>query len=290
MELNDIRIKSIIRDYSDEISDKEALINLFRKETELYIYNFPRLAYGKNPDFCADFYLYVLDRLEGIIRNYPIGEDLKFKTWFNYVLKNQMINFYYYQTKDETKEIPLDGLEEQFCVEILGTEEAEIDEVKEGLLRLPEIDKIVLKLYYMPEMVDFHEIRTAATHFKFSVGEILVIRRNLILANLAEIRRIREISEKLSEINRKICEVKYALYKNQALDIKSKNDYLVKLARMEGSRFKLLNRLKIPEKRIFDEFVNLFRNIRKAHYCLNIAKKKLKFEILRIIKSKEEGK
>lgn len=293
MELNDSKIKSIIKEYLNNPEDSK-IIRKFQKEVELYIYNFPHLAYGKSLDFCSDFYLYIIERLESIIRNFPEDEldsnpnSLRFKTWFNYVLKNQLINMYHYRNKDKTIEISIDNMEHRLYLDVFGQPESDYAELRKGLSIISEMDSIILKLYYMPETINAHEIKTSAKHFNLPISTVLQIQKNLIVANYNEIQRLREITSKIGELNQKLVQVKYQVYKNKSLDIKQKNEKLLRIARMEGSRYKLIRRLDAPNKQVFEEFVNLFRNIRKAQYRLNIAKKKLKFEMVKIIKNREE--
>lgn len=99
MDLNDIKIKSAISDYLGGGEASSRSMTEFKKLTDMYIYNFPRAAYRKDMDTCSEFYIYMIERLEGVIKNFPLEEDLLFKTWFNYVLRNQFSHFMRFQKK-----------------------------------------------------------------------------------------------------------------------------------------------------------------------------------------------
>ena len=299
MDLDDEKIKKLISSFliicnkDKPLQDKSRIIMEFKKETEIYIYNFPRLVYKKGQDTCSDFYLFVLERLESIIKNFPMEDELKFKTWFNYVLKNQFLNFMAYQKKNSVIELQIDNYENELSVELFEHEETEMAELKQGLDNLDLIDRVLIKFYYMPELIDTADIRAASDYFRLSVETILEIQKNLITANLKAVEQIRELSSGIRKINKALLDLKYKLYREKEygsdLVLKEKNEILLKIARQDASKYKYLRRLEIPNKAVFQEFMLLFSNIYQAKNRLSIARKKLKFEVLKLLKTKKAG-
>lgn len=299
MDLNDLKIKRIISEYdkTEYVKEKKESIKLFRKEIELYIYNFPRLAYRRNRDFCSEFYLYVLDRLDSIIKNYPIDADIQFKTWFNYVLKNQFINYLRYNQKEESSSfVPLENYETQLAVEVNHSGYEDYKRLHEGLGRLSEIDRLLIRFYYLPESLTPDDFHFATKQFGLSFRQVLTIQKNLIEAHLSETKRIRDLTSKISEISVSLTHLKYELHQQDVYldlpekeDLRIKNELLLKIARLEEKKSKLIRRLEIPRKDVLEVFSHLFDNIRKARYRLNIAKNKLRFELLKIYRE-QEGK
>jgi RNA polymerase sigma factor (sigma-70 family) len=287
MRLRDDIIKRAIADYMH--GDKDGALAVFRKETDLYIYNFPRMAYRKTLDFCSDFYLYVTERLDGILRNYPLDANIQFKTWFNYVLRNQMISFIRYTCPGEPTELAVENIDDYPSPDIISTDQADYTELRQGLAKLPPNDRVVIKFYYLPEMIDADDIREACKLFGITISAALSIQRSLIEANYADIRRIRDVSSKTAELNAKLSALKHRLYTVKTLDLGEKNSLLEKIARLEVARNKEIRRLELPDRKVFQEFTVLFKNIRLAQYRLSNAKKRLRFEVLKILRSKDEG-
>jgi RNA polymerase sigma factor (sigma-70 family) len=287
MRLRDDIIKRAIADYMH--GDRDGALAVFRKETDLYIYNFPRMSYRKDLDFCSDFYLYVTGRLDGILRNYPLDANIQFKTWFNYVLRNQMISYIRYACPGEPVELTVENIDDYPSPDIISTDQADFTELREGLSKLPPNDRVVIKFYYLPEMIDADDIREACALFGIPVSTALSIQRSLIEANYADIRRIRDVSAKTAELNTKLSALKHRLYTVKALDLGEKNSLLEKIARLEVARNREIRRLELPDRKVFQEFTVLFKNIRLAQYRLSNAKKRLRFEVLKILRSKDEG-
>ena len=287
MRLRDDIIKRAIADYMH--GDQDGALAVFRKETDLYIYNFPRMAYRKTLDFCSDFYLYVTERLDGILRNYPLDANIQFKTWFNYVLRNQMISFIRYTCPGEPTELTVENIDDYPSPDIISTDQADYTELRQGLAKLPPNDRVVIKFYYLPEMIDADDIREACILFGITISAALSIQRSLIEANYADIRRIRDVSSKTAELNAKLSALKHRLYTVHTLDLGEKNSLLEKIARLEVARSKEIRRLELPDRKVFQEFTVLFKNIRLAQYRLSNAKKRLRFEVLKILRSKDEG-
>ncbi len=290
MEINDIRIKSIVREYRDagEENARAGLLASFRKEIELYIYNFPRLAYRKDPDVCSEFYLYALDRLESIARNFPEDGSVRFKTWLNYVLKNQFVNYFRSAGRDDTVLISPEDCEEKLRTEFTVADSEEGSEVREGLSRLPQADRDLLKLYYLPETMEPDDVRRIAAGYGLSLRETLTVRGNIIAAQRRETIRLRKTVSELGGLDRKLTDLKHRLYIGREGIIGDTGDLLAKVARLESRKMRLIRELQTPEREAFQHFAAIFKNVSKARYRLNIARQKLKFEILKLMRSRKQ--
>lgn len=280
MELNDGKIKQCIRKYLQEGDKREQAIEDFRHEVENYIYLFPRLSYRKNQDFCADFYLYVLDRLDGIIRNYPLDADIRFKTWFNLVLRNQFVTFARYRAKNHRTELTLDDMEIEVHMEFFEQDEAGFDDLRQGLSQLEGPDSALIKLYYLPESLDPGELATAAEYFGVPYCEVLAVREKLIEGHNRETQRLKSLAEKLGALDIELSSMKRRLY-----DSGGKEGALFdKIARKENAKSRLVRELSAPGRFFLDEIAKLFQSAEKAKRRLDIARKKLKFELLKSLR------
>ena len=290
MELNDVAIKSAVRDFQENLTAefRQTALENFRRLTELYIYNFPRLAYRRSPDECSEFYLYLIERLEGFIQNYPIDAPIRFKTWFNYALRNQFLNFIKTRNMEEPAQISIEEYEDSLMVESFSEAENGGREIAEGLAKLPESDRLIVKLYYLPETITAEEVAVSAKAFQMTIAGILTIQKNLICAYYNSIHRLREIAGKLTELNRTLVKLKYRMMKEVSSDLEAENEMALKIARLENSKFKMIREMEAKDDTAFEEFVKLFRNLRKARYCLSNAKKRLRFEILKNRRNAEE--
>lgn len=288
MEINEVEIRRIVSVYrqSDDSKRQEAL-DAFRREVELYVYNFPRLAYRKDPDVCSDFYIYALDRLESVIRNFPEGEPVKFKTWLNYVLRNQFLNYLRSVVRDDALILAPEEFEERLAGEFSPTEADDFRDLRDGLDKIPALDKDLIKFYYMPETMEPDEIRRIAESFGTAISDALKIRGEIIGAHEREVLRLRETAAELGGLERKLTYLKHKLYIGKEEVAGDHNDMLAKVARLEGRKMKLIRELQTPEHEAFRSFAKLFQNVNKARYRLNISRQKLKFEILKIMRSRK---
>jgi len=290
VDLNDFKIKRIIATYFE--TNDSIYINEFRREVELYIYYFPKLAYRKSDDFCGDFYLYVIERINTIIKNFPLEADIKFKTWFNYVLKNQYINFCNFQKKENKVEFDLEDYSESIPITVYedSYENFNYNILKEGIKKLDSIDQLLIKFYYFPEYLNENDIINASNYFQLPIKDVLNIQKNLIQALNLEIDKIRNISYKLNDLSKKILEMKYKLFIKEGGNpyddsyFKEKNENLMKLAKLENRKNRLIRELDSTDRITFIEFSRLFKNNIRARIKLQEAKRKLKFEILKLMK------
>lgn len=281
MTLNDAKIKSHISDYQSGLNIQDAREN-FRREVELYIYSFPNLSYRKDKDFCGDFYLYVVERLDSVLKNYPLEADIQFKTWFNRVLKNQMLNFYHYQKRGEKLTVPFEDHEEEIAKSVFLAPEEDFAEVYQGLSSLSESDRLLIRFYYMPQKIGAEELQTAVKIFGLPLGEVLDILKALIHQQQKETEKLRKLGSEMGETNRRLSELKYKLYqKKKNADLDEVSTLLLQIARLENRQLRQIRELQMPSRAVMNEFARLFSNIRTARYRLKFASSKLRTEILK---------
>lgn len=289
MKLNDQKIKNVLRSWQESEAPPDILTGQFRKEVELYIYNFPRLAYRKDPDFCSEFYLYVLQFLPAIMSSYPLQADLQFKTWFNYVLRNKLVDLYHKQKVSRPLELDLDDYQDSLAVEAFGDEESDWSELRSGLSRLGLPDRLILQFYYLPESLGAAEMQEAVRMFCLPLNRLLGIRQRLIVLHQQDLERIRELSQRLQSLHSQLREKRWRLYQERSLDMEEKSNLLIQISRLENSRFNLLHRIYAPGKKMMEEFQSLFDNLQKARYRLSMARKKLRFYLLQTRRSLPGG-
>jgi len=87
--IHDAKLKCFIREYKK--GDEKAYLKAVDMISE-YIYNYPRIVFGADPDGCGDFYEYILVRLDDILGRFR-DTGAKFVTWFTVVLRNRYFNF-----------------------------------------------------------------------------------------------------------------------------------------------------------------------------------------------------
>ncbi len=280
MDLNEMKIRKLVLAYEQEPEEQEALLKQFQKEVELYVYSFPKMVYRRSQEECADFYLYVLERLHTIIKNFPLDSPVKFKTWFNYVLKNQYVNFYRKNKKTgEPLTVDIAPMESEIAFEQEFSENQDTEILHKVICSIPEEERILIKLYYMPERIESIDIQWLSRHFGITIENLLVLRNNLISIHEEDSKRIREVNGQLLRVNQKLVELKYQM--KAETNIEKQNVLLLRIARGENHKFKLIRKLSVSEKRLFAEFVILFKNVRRAKEHLNFAKRRFKAALIR---------
>ena len=280
MDLRDSEIKSSISNYITGGEDSQKSLSEFKKLTEIYVYNFPRAAYRKDMDTCSEFYIYMLERFESIIKNFPLEENIQFKTWFNYVLRNQFSHFLRYQKKQAVFELSLDDHENESALEVFETEGRDYSFLYDCLQNLTEIERLSLKLFYMPAGLTSDEIISSADVFHLPIREILLIQGNIIKARADETERARQTLLKISYINNILRELKYrlhALRNNMGVDSARLR---ARITRYEASKTRKIRDLESPDKILFAAFAPLFENMVRAKRRLSLSKKKLKMIIM----------
>lgn len=278
MKLNDDKIKDLLHRYFEKYDSK--LINEIKSEVGEYIYFFPKVSFKKDYDICGEFYLFVIERIEDILKNFPLDSGIRFQTWFNYVLKNQYLNFLRFNRKEAYVELSIDDYEDEIPLEAFESEELSFKEIENVFSSIERMDGLILKLFYIPDVLTAEEIGEISRKFGVNISTVIKIHREIICKRQMEFQHIRKLSEKIKELNSKIMELKYKLYKgNLSLDEKQK--ILFKIARLEGERFKHMRRLFIYDKDVMLVLANLFGSREKATYRLKIAKQKFKFYFLK---------
>lgn len=293
MELNDLRIRQLITCFREDPAEGlSGALEGLKREIGLYIYSFPAMAYRKNRDVCSDFYLFVLERLDKVLASFPMDADVRFKTWFNYVLRNQFHNFSYYQNRNKIPCSSLDGREEEFFVELFEEEELGFEDLKKCLGGIGEWDRTLIKFHYLPETLESAEIRQAAIMAKLPVSEVLEIQRELIQAQHEDTGKKRDLAAKIGRINIRLTEWKHRLadLRSGAPDLQNGaelgelNRLVERIARAETARSRMLRVLKAPDRQVFKLFSRLFANGTAAGRRLDLARNKLRFEMIALKK------
>ena len=88
MRIEDKKIKNLIKTYQTTGEKYQEILEMLSE----YIYNFPRLVYKANDDFCGEFYLYFFDKIKNVLKKYRI-EEHKFISWMISVLRNHYLNW-----------------------------------------------------------------------------------------------------------------------------------------------------------------------------------------------------
>ncbi len=291
MTLNESVILDVIGRYQDGPGDgKDALIGQFRRETENYIYHFPKMGYRRGPDECSDFYLDMLERLEPVMRAFPLEDaragDLRFKTWFNVVLRNQFFNFLKRRNRSSLFEQSLDCVDTDSLAVLAMPEDGSdaLDGLRQGLARLDTETRGLLILYYNPESLDAHTLLALSDLTGLSLAEILAVQKEMMIANQREIGQKRSVAEKVSVINRKLSELRYRLHKSgrdpSAGETGPVHSLVARIARWENTRARLVRSLDREDGAAFEAFRKLFRDHVQARRSLEQARKKLKWEML----------
>ena len=238
MELNEIKIKEHLKDYFSE-GNKEHAVSCIRKEIDLYVYNFPMLAYHKNPDICSEFYIYLVERLGDAVKNFPYGSDIKFKTWLNYVLRNQFLNFMKYRRKEEIKFVNIDENDPGISIELLENDDQDFTKLHNALNTLPDYEKTIILLYHMPEKLTGDDILLASKLFSLGISEVLALQERLIIARFRESDNLRKISSKIGKINNDSMKLKNRLFEIRhdltEKGLSDKGELLLKIARYDSA-------------------------------------------------------
>ncbi|MGC8764957.1 MAG: hypothetical protein ACP5QT_03640 [Brevinematia bacterium] len=282
MKINNEKIKNLVEKYLKDSFPE--LIEDIKKELGEYVYYYPRVAFKKNLDICGEFYLYIMERMEKIIKNFPPKASIKFQTWFNYVLKNNFINFMKYSKGNAVTDLSLEDYKETVYVEVFEGEDDSYRDVYSALNEIDSSDKAILKLYYLPELIDEADVEFISSSFDISVSKILEIQRRLIELRYKELENTRKICEKIRVLNSRILKIKYILYREEC-DNNQKYEMMAKIARLEGERFKNLQRINHKNSEIINCLSELFKSKEKASYRIKIAREKFRFYYLKLKQS-----
>lgn len=135
-------------------SDKETLKQIIKGVSDM-IYNYPLLVFHKGMDDCSDFYIYLIERLEKLIKKYNPALSA-FNTWFNIVLKSQCINWLNSKANKKKNNNPALSLNnDSIFIELAVTESHNKNEenyikltVSEYIDSLKGFDFLLIKLLY----------------------------------------------------------------------------------------------------------------------------------------------
>lgn len=292
MELNDRKIRQLIGNLREHPAESLSPdLEELKRETGMYIYSFPAMAYRKDRDTCSEFYLFVLERLEKVLASFPLGAEVRFKTWFNYVLRNQFHNFSFYGNRQKISCVSLDGREDECFIELFEQEEFDFNDLRKCLDGLGAWDRILIKFHYLPESLDSPEIRQTALATGLTVREVLDIRKGLVMAHREDVQRKRDLASKIGVINRRLTGWKYRLkplrFETGDAAFGELNALMAKIARAETARSRMVRELRSPDRKAFKQFSRLFKNRAMAGRRLDLARSKLRFGMMTLAKQKD---
>lgn len=93
--IDEEKVKELIFEYQ---KGNTSVLNTIIKEVSLYVYNFPIIVYSRPRDEASEFYIYFMERFEGVIRNFK-SRGYKFTTYLTASLINSYRNFLALQRK-----------------------------------------------------------------------------------------------------------------------------------------------------------------------------------------------
>jgi hypothetical protein len=294
MNLDDREIKAAVSDYLGGGESSSHGLSNFKKLTEIYIYNFPRAAYRKDLDTCSGFYIYMVERLESVIKNFPLGEDIKFKTWFNYVLRNQFSHFMRFQKKESLYELNIDDYENKTAFDVFETESFDYSFLEDCMKGLDNAERLTLKFFYMPSSLTPEDIISSSDAFGLSISDILSVQAGLIKARADESSRARHAVMKINYINKVLRDLKHRLRSISLAGSQQGRAPAVplidRIARYEAAKARRIREMESPDRRLFAVFAPLFDNAVRAKRSLNGSKKKLKMMILYKMNARKTGR
>jgi RNA polymerase sigma factor (sigma-70 family) len=167
-------------------------------------------VFGTDLDTCADFYEYILRRLEKILTKYS-DTGARFVTWFTVVLRNRYLNYLRERKtqnrgEDQIKCISFDFHSENgpSLYDIIGDnrsyDQSRFQEIIEGIVQsLKDKQRVFFHLYYIetlrPEDIGFISVYLGR-HIRRLLSGINMIRNSMV-----EKYRIRNrLSKKLSDL------------------------------------------------------------------------------------------
>lgn len=289
MRLNEMKIRELASEYqSCSGGERPVILERFRKEVELYIYHFPRWAFRKDNDWCSGFYLFMVERLSGVLTNFPLGSGVGFKTWFNAVLRNRLIDFARYQRKSELRSVSLEEVMEDAPVETIEGPGPLEQVLPLALESLKNDDRLAIRLFYFPENLSGEDLKLCAERLDCPLLTVFQLQRELIEARRLEVQKVREIAEKVGEMNEKLSRERARLISLGSREKEKSASLLAHIARLDAARWKLIHSLCAPEKEVMKVFERCYRKPELARAKLNLAKKRLKFEWTRLAGTVEE--
>ncbi len=87
--IDEDKIKKLILEYQE---GNNSILNTIIKEISIYVYNFPIIMYNRELDEAGEFYIYFIERIENVIKNFQ-DKGYKFTTYLTASLINSFKNF-----------------------------------------------------------------------------------------------------------------------------------------------------------------------------------------------------
>lgn len=182
--------------------------------------------------------------------------------------------------KDFKNELSIEDYQDTLPFEVFNEEEGTLKDIEITFESIEEIDRLILKLYYIPELINEKDVLSLSENFNLSIPRISELQKKLITLRQNEAERLTSLALKIKEINSIILEKKYFIHKEK-LSQKEENEIIVFIAKLEAKRFKLINKIRDEEEDIFETIALLFTSKEKARYRLKIARDKFKFYYLK---------
>ncbi len=262
MQLNDEKITRLFERYQQ---GDVSVLGLFRKEVEIFIYEFPRIAYHASSDDCGDFYLYMLERLESVWKQWNPVKTPSFSRWFLTILRYRYLDFLRWRDKPPPTEV----LYEDELIAPIDDENNQWQAVREALSKLQDHDRLWLKWFYLPEELTPEEIRLTRTLTGHSYQTLLHIQQQMISEKLKDIDKIRKASEELNNLCENIANLMQKPEEKNPQNIQ-------KLMRLEVKRTRLMKTL-YQNNPLLEIFSRLFGTPREAKNRLKLAESRLKY-------------
>ncbi|URA10675.1 sigma-70 RNA polymerase sigma factor region 4 domain-containing protein [Thermospira aquatica] len=266
MQLDDEKILCLFQRYQQgELS----VLSLLRKEVEIFIYEFPRMAYHAGGDECGDFYLYMIERLESVWKQWDPEKTPQFSLWFSTILRYRYLDFLRWRDRPP----PTDVLYEEECVAPVDDENNQWERLRVALVKLQDHDRLWIKWFYLPEELSPEEIKLTKSLTGHSYQTLLSLQQEMIVEKLKDIEKIRKTSEELGSLCEDIASLK-ALMQNP----EEKNPQNIqKLMKLEVRRNRLMKTLSQNNTTLLRVFSKLFTSPREAKNRLKLAESRLKY-------------
>ncbi|MFN4244589.1 MAG: hypothetical protein ACK4F9_00370 [Brevinematia bacterium] len=146
--IDEEKVKKLIDEYN---SGNRSVLNLIIKEISVYVYNFPIVMYDRKRDDAGEFYIYFIERIENVVRNFR-NRGYKFTTYLTASLINSFKNFLL--TKRKTLKVIYESeLSDINLFYVLGNTEARdvnnpnLEKAVEFFNTLDEFSKLIVKVF-----------------------------------------------------------------------------------------------------------------------------------------------
>jgi hypothetical protein len=168
---NDQEAKTLILKYKNE----EIPLTEVENYLTLFIYHFPLIQYRvKETDTLGEFYAYFTDRLEKVLVNYELRDNVQFKTYFYLTLKRHYINY----VKSTKRQVVLEIQDMDDVVDyerFSNNQDEAIDQHCFNMLEqfnLSKEDMLFIKLFY-PEVLSHEDCVILSNKMGVSVSQVI---------------------------------------------------------------------------------------------------------------------